>query len=254
MTEMGEAPTAAALGSAVLYCENCGRETPHRILRLGRSAGGRASRAVAGVARCRECRWTHPFLSAPRAHVTVEAVVSLGSNSVRREVDLPPSERLRVGDRLPGVAPPATVRRLDLHDGGTPTEADAREVHTAWAVQEGPHLLRIAVLQGSRSTTERLAAVQGLQLGIGQELRLPAGPVTIVALRARGHTWRRPGDGFPAEEVDVVYARRTVRPPAGRSGWSRARPTPRSRASSTSRAERSRSSPGLRRNRTVPRA
>jgi len=250
----GETPTALALGAAVLYCENCGKETLHRIVRLGKASRGRTARAVTGVARCRECRWTHPFVSSHDVPAAVELVASSGPTSRRTSVDLPPTELLQVGERFPGTGPAAVVRKIDLRDGSSASAARARDVRTVWAVVEGPRILRVALLDGSRSTTERIAASEGLRLAVGDALRLPGGPVTIVALRAHGRTWRRPGDAFTAEEVGVVYGRRTVRPPAGSSPWRRERGTPSSRARSTSSGARSRSSPGARRNRTVPRA
>ncbi len=245
-----EAPDAAALGSAVVRCENCGEETLHRILRIDRRGGG----GVSGIARCRVCRWTHPFasLAAPRARV--EVVVSAGATSARRGLELAEGVRLRVGEPVPGLALPATVTRLDRRDGKAGTEASAREVATVWAIEDGHRFVRVAVIDGARSSTERMPTVPGTRIEVGASLRLRSGPVTVVGLRARHRTWRRPGDGFPAEEVTVVYGRRTVSPPAGRSPWSRVRGTPSSRASSISRSARSRSSPGERRKRTAPRA
>jgi len=250
----GTSPPEAALGSAVVFCDACGRETVHRILRLDRTKRSASPRAVAGVARCRECRWTHPFVSARPSRVEVEVIVSRGAESQRRTLELPPGDLLQVGEPVPGVEPVVRVQRLDRLDGRPSRSSPARELRTVWAVAEGPRFLRVAVLQGARSTTEKLAAAPGLRLEVGAPLRLPGGAVTIVALRARQQTWRRPGDAFPAGEVTVVYGRRTVSPPAGRSPWSRVRGTSSSRASSVSRSARSRSSPGVSRNRTVPRA
>jgi len=254
VTEDGEPPTASALGAAVLFCDNCGKETLHRVLRLGRPGATGPPKIVTGVARCRECRWTHPFVSTHHPRAEVEVVVSSGPTSRRSRREFEPSELLRVGDRWAGPGPAVRVSKIDRRDGSTVSAAAARDVQTVWAVTEGPQLIRIAVLEGARSTTERLAAEPGLRLGVGDTLRLAGGLVTIVALRARGHTWRRPGDMFPAEEVGVVYGRRMERPPAGRSAWRRERGTESSRASSTSRSARSRSLPGVRRNRTAPRA
>ena len=246
--------TTGSVGAAVLFCDNCGKETLHRVLRLDRPTGGGPRRSVAGVARCRACRWTHRFLSSRARTVGVEVIVSRGAASERKQVEVPATERFQVGASLPEAGTDLRVQRIDRHDRRPASSAPADEVRTVWAVVDTLPSLRVAILQGARSTTERLAAPSGLRLTVSEDLRLPSGPVTIVALRARGHTWRRPGDAFPAEEVAVVYGRRTVSPPAGSRAWSRGRGTPRSRASSTSRAARSRSSPGVRRNRTAPRA
>jgi uncharacterized Zn finger protein len=245
-------PAAGALGTATVYCDSCGKETLHRILRLDR--GTAAGRSVAGVARCRECRWTHRFASAPAAPSRLEVVLSRGSESERRPWELDPLAEVRVGERLPGFEPEATVRRIDRRGGGPAERAAAREIRTVWAVADGARTVRLAIMTGARSTTERLPAPKGARLAVGDTIRTRLGPVTVVALRARGQTWRRFGDVFNAEEVTVVYGRRTERPPAGRSDWSRVRGTASSRASSTSALARSRSSPGRSRNRTVPRA
>lgn len=245
-------PSTGALGTARLYCESCGEETLHRILRVDRGAAGPHPRVVRGVARCRECRWTHPFESSRAETVPLEVVVSKGALSERRHVEVSPSEAIRVDGPVPGVEPPATVRRIDLKDGARAPEAVARAVATVWATVNEPRQVRVAVLEGGRSSTERVVVPPRARWTVGDELRLPTGVVTIVALRARHRTWRRPGDAFPAEEVEVVYGRRSDRPPAGRSTWRRVRVNPSSRASSISRSPRSRSSPGVRRKRTVP--
>jgi uncharacterized Zn finger protein len=249
----GTGADSRPLGSAVVFCDACGKETVHRILRLepASRAGGTV---VRGVARCRECRWTHPFTSERAPKVAVDLIVSSGASSRRDSVELAPSEPLRVGELLPSSEIPARVRRLELRRGGQATEAEARLVRTAWVADERAGSVRIAVLDGARSSTERLPASGVGRWVVGALVRLPSGMARVVALRARGHTWRREGDAFAAAEVSVVYARRISRPPAGRRLWSRERLTSSSRASSTSRSERSRSSPGRSRKRTVPRA
>ena len=244
----------SSLGAALLHCDACERETLHRILRLDRTSAARAGRSLRGVARCRVCRWTHPFVSTRDIPVTVEVVVSHGAESRRLQVEMAPTEVLRVGARLPVPGPELTVRRIDRRDREGPAPAIAREVRTVWAVESGPSELRVAVQEGARSKTERLLRTPGLRLVVGASLALPSGPVTIVGLRAQGRTWRRLGDTFAAEEVRVVYGRRSRNPPAGSSPWRRVRGTPSSRESSSSTAGRSRSSPGARRNRTAPRA
>jgi uncharacterized Zn finger protein len=250
VAEDDAAPTAGALGTATLFCDSCGRETVHRVLRLDR--GPARPRAVAGVARCRECRWTHRFVSSTPATVRLGLVVSRGGTSERHAAEVDPSAVLRVGERLPGSA--VVVRRIDRADGAPVPSALAREARTVWAVEEGPPTVRLAIVAGARSSTQRVPAAPGLRLTVGEAFPAAGGPVTIVALRARHRTWRRPGDAFRAEEVSVVYGRRTVSPPAGRRPWRADRGTPSSRARSISASFRPRSSPGRRRKRTAPRA
>jgi len=253
METTDETRTAAALGAAMLFCESCGRETMHRILQLDRSSRAGAD-AVRGTARCRECRWTHQFVSARPATTAVEAIFSSGERSERHRLELPSAGPIRVGEPLEGGPSGTVVRRIDLLSGTAVREAAAREVRTVWLVEDRPPSLRVAVIDGARSTTERVALDRAVRLEVGGSIRTAMGLMAIVGLRARSRTWRRPGDAFPAGEVTVVYARRTVRPPAGKRPWRRERETPSSRASSTSRSPRSRSSPGWSRKRAVPRA
>ena len=60
-----DAPGGSHIASAQIFCDSCRRETAHRILRV--VPGGTGSGTVRGVARCKECRLTHPFESAPEA-------------------------------------------------------------------------------------------------------------------------------------------------------------------------------------------
>ncbi len=244
-------PSAAAIHRATLYCETCGEETPHRILRVDRR---RAAGAVSGVARCQVCRVTRTFSSVPEKSARVEAIVSSGPTSKRSPIFLPPTTVLARGDRIEVEGTPVLVTRLERTDGKTAASAPARSVATVWATSQVEPTVRVALIEGDRSRTLKVPASALPRLEVGATFRLGAGPLTIWALRANGKTWRRPGDAFPPERVTVVYARRTVRPPAGRSRWSTDRETPSSRASSSSTRARSRSSPGLTRTRRVPRA
>ena len=243
-----------AVHSAEIFCDGCQRPTAHRILRLDPPASKGPPGTLQGVARCRECRLTHRFRAESPRPVDLDLIVSEGPQSVRQRIALTRHLRLSVEQEVPEHAERYRILRIDTLDGRRVSTAWSELAATLWVTTSVGALVPVSIVEGRRTRSLRVQFAPELRLAVGGPVRIEEREFTVGAIRARGHTWRRPGDGFPAEEVDVVYARRTVRPPAGRSGWSRARPTPRSRASSTSRAERSRSSPGLRRNRTVPRA
>jgi uncharacterized Zn finger protein len=245
--------SAPALASATLFCESCGRETPHRILRVDRTP--RVPGAVlSGVARCRECRRTHPFESA--APVTVERVliVSSGAESERLTFRIPRFAHLAVERDLPGFDPPVRVRKLELPNGETRRSALAFEVATVWGVRDTGAVVRVSLVEGARTRPAVVRLPHGTELEVGAGLDVEGMRTEIVALRAAGHTWRRPGDRFPSDRVDRAYVRRTEMPPAGSSDWSRSRGIPSSEARATSRPGRSRSSPGIRVTRRTPRA
>ncbi len=249
-------PTAAnepplRIWAARLFCENCEKDTPHRILRLVPRKGSRPGE-LRGVARCRECRWTHPFETVRPATVEVTEIVSEGPRSTRRRVTLRRGARVLVGSGVPGSDEPMLVHRIETRGGTSRPEALAEEISTLWVTPNVGAVVPVSVVEGARTRAVRSTWPPETVLEVGALLNVGTTEVRIVGLRALGRTWRHPGDRFRALEVTRVYGRRTDMPPAGRRDWSADRPIARSRASSTSRSERSRSGPGVRRTRTVP--
>ena len=254
MTDAGEeeagAP-AAAVHAAEIFCDACGRTTPHRILRVDpRSSPG----GVRGIARCRTCRWTHPFSSAPEPEVSVARIFSDGPVSEAGRVTLPANAELEVGSTVPATVPPVRVLRIDRKVGGPARSARADEIATLWVAPDRGAMVPVSIVEGRRTRSARLTMTPDRLLGVSGTIEVEGIPLVIVGLRARGRTWKEPGDEFHAREVDRVYARRQLIPPAGSSDWSRSRERPIVRESSTSRPARSRSSPGVRRTRAIPRA
>jgi uncharacterized Zn finger protein len=245
-------PAEGPLGAALLYCDLCRAETPHRVFRVRR--GGPGGRGVLeGVARCRRCRTTHPFESRPPSRTQVPLIVSEGPRSTRAAVTLPSDVSLRVGAPVPGHDPPVVVRRIDARDGRARTEGKPDEIATVWATRDVGTVVKVSVIEGRLTRPERIVVPPETMFEVGGELAVASETLTITALRARGKTWRLPGDAFRASDVQRLYGRRRERPPAGRSDWRSVRSMPRSRTSSSSRVDRSRSSPGVTRTRTSPR-
>ena len=254
MPDEPPAPGSAAspggrIASATLRCERCGRPTPHRIFRVRPRGPGVGE----GIARCRDCRWTHPFESRPEARVDVPVIVSDGSRSERRSLSFPPDRELAVGGTVPAPDGPLVVHRIDDRRGRATAAGRAGDVATLWTSRARGTVVRVSVIEGATTRSARLETAPDRSFEIGAPLTVDGVALAIVAVRAQGRTYRRPVGAFRADEVERIYARRTVRPPAGRSAWRSGRSTPSVRTSSTSRSPRSRSSPGVRRQRTVPR-
>lgn len=247
----GELPTAVHAGD--LFCDVCQEVTPHRILRTGAVAQGGAPRTVSGTARCRRCKWVHPFVLAPRRSVVRRLVISEGSRSESEELELDPTTLLRVGANVPGKRPEVRILRLDTTDDRSASEATAERIRTIWTRPVAGRSLPVSIVEGRRTRAARVPEEPGRSYEIGGELLVEGLPCVISAMRADGTTWHDPGRSFPGEAVERLYVRRMARPPAGRSDWRSDRETESSRASSTSSAGRSRSSPGIRIIRSRPR-
>jgi uncharacterized Zn finger protein len=246
------ADLSGRLHSALLPCESCGRETPHRIVHLDRSTAVRSG-TIRGVARCQTCGLVGPFSSVTPASRPAALIVSDGDRSDRVPIRLPASARVRVGETLADWPELLHVRKVDDRRGRSVSSARGEEVATVWTVRDTGPSVRFSLIEGRITRAGRIPVAPGTFFEVGGSIELPGVPATVVGLRARNRTWRRPGDRFEVGEVQRVYARRTVSPPAGRSGWSTARERPEAWASSISRSARDRSSPGVRRNRRAPR-
>ncbi|MCI4333312.1 MAG: hypothetical protein L3K01_06275 [Thermoplasmata archaeon] len=232
--------SAPGVHAADLFCEVCGEETAHRIVDLDATRG----RVVSGLARCRVCRTTHRFRSETAGTQQVFEISSEGPTSVRSTRTLPASDRIVVGELLPGREPPAVVHKIDLADGRSVRTAPARDVHTIWVTPDIGAVVKISLVEGRRTTAWKLTFPPETVLAVGGSIDVAGHPWRIVALRAQGDTWREPDDAFPARNVERVYARRTVMPPEGNNAWSRSRGSPASRANWLSRSRRSFSGPG----------
>jgi uncharacterized Zn finger protein len=242
-------PSPAAIRSATMSCEVCGTETPHRILRVAAASAG----GVEGIARCNTCRWTHPFKETAPVLREVWVIRSDGPSSVRVRTSLPPGTEVRLHEPFPGSDPPTIVRRIEAPDGKLKRVALPSEIATVWTVLDRRSEVPVSLILGRITRRSLWSPPPGSVITVGERLNVDGSPTFIVGFRARARTWRRPGDSMAAEEVTRIYARITDNPPAGSSGWSTERDTPSSLESSTSRPARSRSGPGRRIARIVPR-
>lgn len=241
-----------AVHAATLLCENCGKETPHRILRLAPMSARRPGH-LSGTARCRTCGFTHRFESVAAPLVEIAEVLSAGPRSEHRRILVASRDRIELGKKVPGSDEQVLVQRIETRGGQSVSSARPEEVATIWAVRDLGAIVPVSVVEGARTWTERLTLPRGSRLAVGEPLSVRGHRLRIVALRARGRTWRLPDDAFVASEVQRVYARRTESPPAGRSPWRRGRGSSNSRERATSTSGRSRSGPGARTTRRLPR-
>jgi uncharacterized Zn finger protein len=248
----GAPPAAVRVQAASLLCDSCGRTTPHRILRWDRRPTGSPGR-LSGVARCQVCRWTHPFVQTPPPESEVALVVSAGSESVASRLRVPSLRKLQVGSNLPGSAEPLRIRRIESRSGESLPAALPADVGTVWATHEGERAVPVSIVERARTHAARWITTPTVEVEVGVSLTVDGATTVVVGIRARGRTWRYPGARFPASDVQRLYVRRAM-PPAGSRDWSRVRVRPSSRARATSSAPRSRSGPGTRTTRTVPRA
>jgi uncharacterized Zn finger protein len=252
-TEEPRAGDPRAVHSAEIFCESCQRPTTHRILRLDPPSSKGPVGTIQGVARCRECRLTHRFRTETPRPVDIDLIVSEGPRSARQRIQLARRLRLSVESEVPELAERYRILRIDSTEGRRVPSAWSEEVATLWVTNEVGALVPVSIVEGRRTRSLRVQFSPEARIAVATAVTIEDQSYEVSAVRARGHTWRELGDGFPAREVVRLYVRRTFTPPAGRRAWSRDREIPNSEDREISSSGRSRSSPGTTRTRTRPR-
>lgn len=244
-TDPVAAPVAPGVGrsavrSGLLFCETCGADTNHRILRWDRRPG-----PLAGTARCSQCRTVHRFVERPPSTREIWVIVSEGTRSQRVRWETPSATIVSVGEIVTIAERPVRVTRIERPDGKPRPSATASDIATVWAVADRGPEIAVSWIEGRTTRSVRWVPPEGAIVRVGERREFDGRPAFVIGFRGRGRTWRRTDDALPATEIDRIYARRAFNPPAGRSDWSRGRGSPSSRASSISISARRRSSPGV---------
>lgn len=207
-------------------CPSCSpsTETPHEVLNRG---GG-------VTVRCIECSHVHKTTIDEEATVDRRVVVSQGEESIETRVDIPPEERLVVGDEFlvetEEAILTARITSLEKNDGSRADGADADDVKTIWARAVGNVEVNLTLhpKEGSgeetRSVRIQVPGDESFVVGAtheygGEQFTVERIMVTDDATEYERDDYDRDNDSVLAKDIKRLYARDEDSKARAWSGW-----------------------------------
>jgi uncharacterized Zn finger protein len=207
-------------------CPSCSptAETAHEVLNRG---GG-------VTVRCSDCGHVHKTTIEEAPTVDRRVVVSQEGESIESRIDVPPDERLVVGDEFlveTGEAIlTARITSLEKTDGSRGDGAEATDVRTIWARAVGNVSVNLTLhpKEGSgdesRSVRIQVPGDEEFIVGTTHEYGSEEFSVERILIRedATEHEredYERNGDVVPAKDIKRLYARDEDAQARAWSGW-----------------------------------
>jgi len=207
-------------------CPSCSpaEETVHEVLNRG---GG-------VTVRCGDCAHVHKTTIETETTVDRRVVVSQGEESIESVVEIPPEERLVVGDEFlvetDDAILTARVTSLEGQEGSRSEGADAEDVETIWARAVGNVTVNLTVhpkegtYDESRSVRIQVPGDESFVIGRTHEYGGEEFSVERILVREDATEYERQdydfeGDSVLAKDIKRLYARDEDAQSRAWSGW-----------------------------------
>jgi len=191
-----------APSALVLTCEECGEEGPHRVL-SGRLAGKDAL-VFQGTVKCGACGAVRSVTVREDKPVVIPAVVSVGKESERSEIEFGPEELVAVGDRVDHEGHRLEVTAIEVGERRVPA-AKAGDVRTLWAKRVDRVRVPVSVNKGNRTVPLQIEAVPEEEFEVGDIVDLGRERALIHRIVIPGKTLHR--GSARAEEIVRMYGK-----------------------------------------------
>lgn len=207
-------------------CPSCSpaEETVHEVLNRG---GG-------VTVRCGDCAHVHKTTIETETTVDRRVVVSQGEESIESVVEIPPEDRLVVGDEFlvetDDAILTARVTSLEGQEGSRSEGADAEDVETIWARAVGNVTVNLTVhpkegtYDESRSVRIQVPGDESFVIGRTHEYGGEEFGVERILVREDATEYERQdydfeGDSVLAKDIKRLYARDEDAQSRAWSGW-----------------------------------
>lgn len=195
-------------GSVIyLYCEGCGEETPHRILKG--KLGPTMESGFDGTVQCIPCSTVHPAHIEMEKPVDVRSIISEKARSTRTEIEFFPREIIRVKDEIMWEDHNLLVTAIEK--GSRRVEkAEASEVDCIWLKLFDTVEIKVSVVEGSNTKSERMEAAPEEEFAVGDLLEFGRMKVVITKIKKDRRMVYREGSPVQAREIKRVYTKRVT--------------------------------------------
>ncbi|MBN1389691.1 MAG: hypothetical protein JXA22_03505 [Candidatus Thermoplasmatota archaeon] len=185
-------------------CDKCGEETPHRILK-GR-IGATPESGFDGTVQCISCKSIHHANFPVERPVKVNSVISNKEVSEKKLIEFGPIEEVMVGEELFWESHNLLVTAIE-QKGRRVRKAKASDIDCLWLKYFDSVLVKVAVVRGSNTRSERVEATPDEEFAVGDILEFGREKVVIDKIKTEYRMVHR--DGVPVEARDIkrVYAK-----------------------------------------------
>ncbi|MBO8181945.1 MAG: hypothetical protein H0Z28_04020 [Archaeoglobus sp.] len=181
------------------YCEICGEETPHKLIR-----------EKTHLYMCEECGNYANF--PPEKEIVVNAIISFEGESERGKVRLKESEEIEKGDEFIVETDSGfrigEVTSIELLNDKRSETANAKQIKTIWLRDTGEVGVRISLHKRAITTPVTIYVPGETEFTVGEELEFGNKRYRITKIKVReGKVLDRKGDSIKAKNIRRVYAK-----------------------------------------------
>jgi uncharacterized Zn finger protein len=182
-----------------IYCDSCGKETLHEIVREDRN-----------LYRCIECN-SHVLFS-PEKEIKLRAIISSGARSRRGTLKVRRGDVIEIGDEYIVDTGEGhrigEVTAIELRDGRRVERGYVQDISTVWLRDVGEVEVRISLHKRSVTTPYRIVTDGDMEFEVGEVLDIDGKLYRIHRIKiSKGGVARNPGERVKARDIRRIYAK-----------------------------------------------
>jgi len=185
-------------------CENCGEETPHRVLKG--KIGATPESGFDGTVQCVTCKTVHHANFPVEKPILVNSIISEGERSRKTQIEFGPMEEIMVGEEFFWEEHNLQVTAIEL-DGRRIAKAKAKEITGLWLKVFDSVVVKVAIVRGSSTKSEKVDAAPEEEFAVGDILEFGRDKVVIDKIKTEHRMIYREGVPVEARDIKRVYAK-----------------------------------------------
>jgi uncharacterized Zn finger protein len=185
-------------------CENCGEETPHRILK-GR-IGPDPESGFDGTVQCISCKSIHNAYFPVEKPIEVQSVISEQEKSEKKRVEFGPNEEVRVGEEFYWEDHNLLVTSIES-DGRRVDKCRAADIDCLWLKIFDTVHVKVSIVRGENTKSEKLEAAPEEEFAVGDILEFGRDKVVIDKIKTDRSMIYREGSPVEARSIKRIYSK-----------------------------------------------
>jgi uncharacterized Zn finger protein len=187
----------------VVFCEACGEETPHRVIRGEMSPADRSG--FEGTVQCQRCSSVHHASIPSERPVSIPLVLSEGELSRNETLNLSPYEEVGVGEEM--ILGENNIVFTAIISGGKKVrKAKGKEIDLLHAKVFDTVAVKVSISRGASTRSETVQAPPDEEFQVGDILEF--GRTKVVADRILADSMvHREGIPVKARDIKRIYGK-----------------------------------------------